>query len=244
MIDTKNKCIKECKDDAIFLFNNEYNGKWLQICSKGFYTDGDKNICYCQENDVSKDCPAENNVNNLCSTCKTGYYPKKEEVSSPLKNCYNSGSKPTKYIFNSAGYYEACYESCAACTEIGTSTANKCLTCKTGYNSEAVAGSYNCKQKCTHYYFIENGEIKCTESAQCPENYKLVNSSIECITDCKSKNLYEYNNAYYSFFPNDHYTKDTIETCKCMTNIACLECPLTHEENHLCISFYMLENEI
>ena len=45
-------------------------------------------------NEACQDCPSENNENNLCSICNTGFYPIKGEKDKLLKNCYNSGTIP------------------------------------------------------------------------------------------------------------------------------------------------------
>jgi hypothetical protein len=131
LIDGTKKCIKNCKSDIIFDSKYEFNGKCYKSCPNGYYEEGDKKICYCMNNIACKDCPSENNSNNLCSTCNIDkqYYPKEEEVGDSLKNCYNSETIPSNYILNSR-QYKKCYESCQTCDLIGTSKNHYCKDCK------------------------------------------------------------------------------------------------------------------
>ena len=238
LIDGTNKCIKNCKDDNIFDSKFEFNGKCYKNCPNGHYSEGDKDICKCMANIACKDCPSKNNVNNLCSTCNVDghYYPIKDESSNELKNCYNSETIPENYIFKEdISQYEACYISCQTCEAIGDSSDHKCLTCKNGYKKNSDLNNNNCEQACTYYfYYDENNAFKCTDEAKCPTNYKLVHSTTKCIPNCNSENLYEYNDVCYEICNNGFYVKDGIETCKCMTNIKCQECPLSGNENNLC----------
>ena len=225
------KCIDYCYNDNIFNFKFEFNGICYESCPHGYYTEGEQNICKCMDNSACKDCPPENNANNLCSTCNDGYYPKKEESTFTLKNCYNSETIPSNYIFKEdISQYESCYESCLTCDEIGREENHLCTDCKPGYNKIET----NCNQHCSNYFYFEDDSLKCAD--ECPNNYKLIDSTKKCIKNCNDENLYEYNNICYSICPNGHYIKDEIETCKCMTNIACKECPFTDNENTLCNS--------
>ena len=237
LIHGTNKCILNCEEDNNSKF--EYNGECYAECKNGYYTKDGKNICKCFSNTACKDCPSENNENNLCSTCdiEQEFYPKKEDKDKPLKNCYNNESIDKNYIFIEADFaFESCYESCQTCDEIGTSTGHKCTTCKNGYE-ESTDFPNNCEQHCTHYfYYNENKELICTEERQCEYNYKLVESTIKCIKNCNDEKLFEYNNVCYSICPFGFYDKDGINTCKCMTNIACLECPFSDNNDNLCYS--------
>ena len=134
--------------------------------------------------------------------------------------------------------FEACYPSCETCNEIGDDTDHKCTTCKNGYTNSR--DSNKCELLCTHYFYYDpSNNVQCTTSTQCPELYsKLIDSSTRCINKCGDLNLYEYNNICYEGdkCKNGKYKKDDIDTCKCMSNIACLECPFTGDENTLCYS--------
>ena len=252
LINSTNKCIKECKNDDIFGAIYEYNGGCYKNCPLDSYTKDGTEICKCMTNVACQDCPSSNNPNNYCSVCNTGYYPKSEDVDSSLKNCYNDTTKPENYILTEgATSYEACYNSCQTCEEIGGDSDHKCLTCKTGYTKEK--NPLNCEQLCDYYFYYKEDEtLICTEKEECPEGYsKLIDSSTKCITNCADENLYEYNNKCYEKenCVNGVYKNGDVDSCKCMSNIACKECPFTGDENTLCYScnndekYYAKEDE-
>ena len=256
LIHGEKKCILNCADDDEFNSKYEYNGECYKDCKKDSYTENGKNICKCFPNASCRDCPSENNVNNLCSTCNTEshFYPKKEEKDKTLKKCYDTSTIDKNYIFiESESVFESCYESCQTCSVIGTSTnGHKCTSCKKGYKeSTDILG--NCVQQCAHYFYYDaenNNEFTCTSAKACEKGYKLVNSTIKCIQKCKDENLNEYNNVCYSICPYGSYDKDEVDTCKCMTNIACLECPFTENNDNFCYScnteagYYPMEGDI
>ena len=239
LIHGKNKCILNCKDDNEFNSKYEYNGECYTECENGYYLEDDKKICKCFSNKACKDCPSENNENNLCSTCdiEQKFYPKKEDKDKLLKNCYNTSTIDKNYIFIEAeSVFESCYESCQTCDEIGTSANHKCTSCKNGYIVSSDVAN-NCDQHCTYfYYYNENKELTCTEKEECENNYKLVEGSIKCLKNCIDDGLFEYNNICYSSCPFGSYDKEGIQTCKCRTNIACLECPFSDNNDNLCYS--------
>ena len=245
MIDSTNKCIKKCSEDTIFESIYEYNDGCYKSCPNGYYTKEDgTNVCKCMTDISCKDCPSIGNANNLCSTCndEKQFYPISEEKDKNLKRCYNITTKPKNYILKTgATEFEACYPSCETCNEIGDDTNHKCTTCKNGYTNSP--DSNKCQLFCADYFYYDNdNQIQCT--TQCQEDYsKLIDSSTRCINKCGDLNLYEYNNIWYNNIcyegdkcKNGKYKKDDIDTCKCMSNIACLECPFTEDENTLCYS--------
>ena len=232
LIDNTNKCIKFCKDDTKFNSIYEYNGKCYASCQNdNYYTLSDQKICKCKDNNACRDCPSENNPNNLCSICNDGFYPIKDESTNVLKNCYNTA--PSSYFLKD-NMYEACYESCETCTEKGIEGDHKCITCKTGFNQEGT----NCNQNCDNLFYYDNQMLECVDV--CPSDYKKIDSSKECIQNCNSRNLKEYNNICYSTCKNGFYNNNGINTCKCMNNIKCKECPISdnynYDENILCYS--------
>ena len=236
LIDDTNKCIDECKNDKIFESKYEYNGGCYKNCQKDSYQKDGKDYCKCMVNEACQDCPSENNENNLCSICNTGFYPIKGEKDKLLKNCYNSDTIPENYIFNSAeSQYEACYESCQTCATVGNSESHQCTTCKNGYN-EDNEHSGNCVQKCEDYFYYEGTTLTCTEGKSCPYNYKLIHLSKKCVPNCKAENLYEYDNICYDICDNGFYTENDENICKCKTNIACKKCPISNENTDLCNS--------
>ena len=235
LINSKNKCIKNCKDDDTFKY--EYDGTCVSECTRGEYTKGDgQKVCKCMDNNACKDCPSENNENKLCSVCndldgqgKT-YYPKDEEKSNTYKNCYNAETKPDNYIIDSANsVLKRCYKSCGKCESIGGDDDHQCTECKSGYEHKAGYPIDNCYPKCDHYFYVKDNNIICTNEEICPENYELIFSSTECVEDCNANNLFQYGNYCYEECQNGNYNKDGINTCKCLTNNKCTECNSNNE---------------
>ena len=244
LINSTNKCIKNCKDDNIFNSEFEYNGGCYKNCPNDYYTKEDgTNVCKCMTNIACKDCPSENNVNNLCSTCNVDkfYYPKNEESSENLKNCYNKTTIPSNYILSS-GQYMKCYKSCQTCSEIGTDDDHKCKDCLDGYIK--LNNDNNCYEKCQHYYYFnDEGDYVCLEENKCPNNYKLLDGTNKCIKNCLEVDRYEYNNVCYSQCPQ--YWTDTDENHICKLDCKRFNMFFNYEKTD-CISSipkgYYLEN--
>ena len=241
LIDGTNKCIKECRFDTIFESIYEFNGRCYKNCPNGYYSDGEKQICLCMSDISCKDCPSENNPNKLCSTCNTDneYYPIEGENEKSLKNCYSTSTIPSNYIFNyEKKLFEVCYKSCLTCSEISTLEHDqKCTSCQNGYHTD-TNNANNCVQLCSNFFYYDkndNNNLKCID--ECSGDYsKNVDSTEKCINNCEEENLYEYNNVCYATCPNGYFKKNEINTCKCMTNITCQECPISNDENVLCYS--------
>ena len=88
-------------------------------------------------------------------------------------NCYNETTKPKNYILVS-NKYEACYNTCATCDEIGNSADHKCRDCIAGYSKQNLGN--NCYKDCDHYFYFDNGVFTCTTEDQCPPNvHQIIN---------------------------------------------------------------------
>ena len=242
LIDGTKKCIKNCKDDTIFDSKYEFNGKCYKNCPNGYYTEGNKDICYCMDNITCKDCPSEDNVNNLCSTCNNlkGYYPKREESSNELKSCYDSSTIPKNYILNlTNSRYEPCYETCGECEAVGSSKDHKCKVCREGYTD--LNNDNNCYKDCDHYYYFnEQKNYVCLDHDECPQDYKLIITKKKCITNCNKDNIfnykYEYNGECHDSCSKGSYTEGDQEICYCMSNDTCKDCSSSAIEKNLCSS--------
>ena len=216
------KCVKNCMDDGLY----EYNNVCYQSCPYGHYSNEEGiNTCTCMSNAECKVC----NEDNSCLSCNNinGYYHKKEESENSIKNCYNTA--PQKYFLNeSTSQYEPCYSSCKTCESSGTTTNHNCADCIDNYLK--INLDNNCYQNCgeNYYYFNANNEYACSDKVGCPGDYKWIESTKKCISKCKDDDMYnkkfEYKNVCYENCPNEYYTKDGINICKCKTNIACKDC--------------------
>ena len=160
LINGTNKYINYCKNDNIFNSKYEFNGKCYASCPNGYYTENGQNICKCMNNIACKDCPSENNPDNLCSSCNVEkyYYPKEEDINNNdndntnnLFNCYNISTIDSNYILIS-GQYKKCYDSCKTCEQIGTINDHKCKDCKDGFTK--LNNNNNCYEECSYYFYL------------------------------------------------------------------------------------------
>jgi hypothetical protein len=79
----------------------------------------------CQTCSAIEAAPASN-----CLTCITNYY-KKNEVD-PNNTCYSVDAPPSGYVLQNGGF-DRCFDSCAKCTEVGSSAGHKCTECNANY---------------------------------------------------------------------------------------------------------------
>ncbi|MBQ4209072.1 hypothetical protein II654_01400, partial [bacterium] len=243
LITTKNKCIKKCADDNIFGFRYEFNNECYETCPNGHYTNQNGiEVCQCRTNNTCKDCAPEALEKNLCSSCNEhdGFYPKEEESTENLMNCYNNDNKPSNYILISNRYHR-CYETCATCTEIGDSSNHKCTNCISGYSQQN--NDQNCYLNCDNYFYFKDGNIfTCLDEKKCPTeptNYKLIESAKKCIEYCKDDDKFNFKFEYdgtcvQSCSEGQYEIEGGQKVCKCMTNTTCKDCPSSGNPNKLC----------
>ena len=142
------------------------NNKNCQICKTGYYLDNNKNcVKECPigyiENNINqncdrcsincKNCIIDNNNNNICKTCKEGYY---LFNSTCLLTCPDGyfASEETK-ICNS------CHSSCHTCN-----SSNFCLSCP----KDMVLHNNTCFDSCPDYFVNIDGLCKeCKTSSLC-----------------------------------------------------------------------------
>ena len=81
--------------------------------------------CY----ETCKTCnSAGDSTNHKCTGCNNSTYFKQEGDS--YNNCYNSSTKKTNYFIDTTNkIIKKCYDSCATCSSLGTSSAHKCNSC-------------------------------------------------------------------------------------------------------------------
>ena len=187
------------------------------------------------------ECNNESKNQEKCISCAQNYYPIKTEYFSQKNgdtkyiNCFDEKTKPNNY-FLKGDYYEACFESCYNCTELGDNLDNKCLSCAFNFvrNQDVPDDKYNCAYKCDfYYYYDEYNQYKCTEKNYCPEdNYLLIKEKGKCINDCKNDNKYkwQYNGECILKCPDDKFENTTTNICENEKN----KCTLSRKE----IKFY------
>ena len=192
------------------------------------------NLTQCSE------CNNESKNQKKCISCAQSYYPIKTEYISQKNGdtkyieCFDDKTKPNNYFFNK-DYYEACFESCYNCTELGDNFDNKCLSCAFNFiRNQDVPDKYNCAYKCDFYYYYDDfNQYKCTEKNYCPEdNYLLIKEKGRCINDCRKDNKYQwqYNGECILKCPNDTIENTTTYICENEKN----KCSLSRKE----IKFY------
>ena len=131
------------------------------------------NLTQCSE------CNNESKIQKKCITCNNvqNYYPIKTEYISQKNGnikyieCFDDKTKPNNYFLNKR-YYEACFESCYNCTELGDNLDNKCLSCAFNFvRNQDVLDRYNCEYKCDYFYYYDDfNQYSCTKKNYCPED--------------------------------------------------------------------------
>ena len=188
-----------CKNDYFL-----YNGNCFENCQYGDYTENSIKKCTCLSNSKCKICPDENLNSNLCISCNQGYYPKYEENRDPgtLIDCYDTLEK----YYLKDEYFYPCYSSCQKCFYSGDSDNHNCDECLPNYKViNELNKPNNCYEECTHYYYIEDNEYKCTETNSCNNQQKLIREKFKCIDNCIDDDTYklEYNNECVQTCPGD-----------------------------------------
>ena len=182
---------------------------------------------YCSEESISKKlCIKE------CNNEK-GYY----FINSILSNynvnndnfidCANSKTKPSNFYFNiEKKEYQPCFYMCATCNYGGNLDENNCTLCEKGLIFEPdYINSKNCVKKCLYYYYYLDGQYKCTNSPQCPEEYSLlIRNKNKCTDNCESDILYkyQYNGECYEECPNNTSHDENDYLCKDINLNKCL----------------------
>ena len=163
LINSTNKCIKNCTDDNIYNSHYEYN-----------------NTCY-------DTCPGQSHALNgsyLCiidTKCDDGYF-------NDGIRCYES--IPEGYYCNSTEFktIDKCHKNCKTCEKGGTDENNNCLTCK---DSEFLDLG-NCATSCVNGYFEINNILtcKCSKDTRCNIcTEESINKSL-CVTCNKELGYY------------------------------------------------------
>ena len=201
---TCNEGPKEGNNNCLTCPNEEIGSIYLDLgncvtqCQKGFYIENEIKKCKCSTNITCQFCSIESKENNLCVSCNTelGYYPKKDDPNNfnTFINCYNNETISEEYYLNlDTQQYESCPLNCKKCNNY-----NKCIECMSGYSLlKDNNNNENCYSDCSHYYYFdENNTYQCTSDDNCPDGFKLINSTYKCIDDCANEDIYNYKLEY------------------------------------------------
>ena len=239
-----------CSTSGTFYFDL---GNCVTVCTYGHFTYNDIEICKCSTDTSCEYCSEESKRQNLCETCNTNYYPKKDDTNNngTLIKCYNSDSISNGYYLNTAtSQYEPCHSNCLKCSGAPTDSNDNCITCIEGFsliiNRQDIE---NCYPYCNNfYYFDEDNDYHC--NSNCPDGYKLINDKRKCIDECSNDNIfnykYEYKNICYQSCPTDT-TNSSSHPYKCELNCKHFN-KYFNEEGTACIStipegYYCNNNE-
>ena len=219
-------CNKESTDDNNNCLTCPESGKkYLDLgnctsdcSSRGFFIDpNDSTItrCKCLYDEKCLYCTKESIAyNNSCIICNSNYYPKQNDESTinSFIKCYKD---PDGYYLEEE-IYKPCYSTCKKCYGFGNDSDHNCKECIDNYELNTDFNKNNCYLKCNNYfYYDENNKYKCTSGYNCPDNYKLINSSKKCINDCSKDetHVYEYNNICYDNCPSETYISYNHSLC-------------------------------
>ena len=153
-ISEKNKCIKNCIDDDIYVY--EYNNICKTTCPTDTYTNNDYKTChdsvppgyylYDEINNILAKCNIkcgtctyESESNNLCTSCNNneGYFKKNNDPMNTglFINCYNEEQIGSGYYIDQGEeMFKICHSNCKKCTEKGNFENNLCTECYNGYS--------------------------------------------------------------------------------------------------------------
>lgn len=128
----------------------------------------------------------KNSSKELCTKCKSGFYPKQFEslIEGETVNCYKVAPKGF-YLDKDDYFYKECYVSCETCEIIGDNKTHNCSACKDDFKFGFKVNNYlNCYDVCPYYHFNDdNNNYICTLNLSCPEGYSLIQDKNECMKE-------------------------------------------------------------
>ena len=141
---------------------------------------GNPNICY--KNCLNCKKFSNNENNQQCTECKSGYY-----FIENTNNCFNEA--PKKYFFNKQkNVFSACYSNCLTCNGVSSGNQMNCITCIEGFKYYKSTNCLNCEK------YVDYSQIKCIENI--PDGYFLENKQLgtigKCHDLCKTCKNYPY----------------------------------------------------
>ena len=217
--DTVNRKCKNCLDDNLYLYNNKCISTKPEntfICNRYYNVLDD---CF----ESCKSCDRKGNKTHMyCNECATNFYP----LSDNSSQCYPQNTERTLvvdgYLWNEAGYFDKCYETCKTCSSTDYTDLNhKCIDCKVSYELDPYNNN-NCILSCKYYWYLNNtaNSVQCTESYVCPDEYPyLVVMTNECATscgncyNCGTLTYYEYEKTCITLCPENSITDKLLYKC-------------------------------
>ena len=160
------------------------------------------------------ECNEESEQLNLCMKCNTenNYYPLTATGNNDRNiylDCYDESTKPQGfYLDKQDKEYKLCYSNCKTCDFGGNGNENNCTSCKGNLiprpDTSNSSNSTNCVVQCTHFYYYQGDQYKCTGTESCPENFELeINEKRKCIDSCENDNTHkiQYDGECYKDLP-------------------------------------------
>jgi hypothetical protein len=232
-------CYSSCKD--CFGVGSSTN-HMCNICVASYYPLVDNNaMCYMSSQTVTgyffstniwkqcyegcKSCsayPTDPNIDMLCGSCNTNYYPKIDDKAS---KCF-TGAIAGYYI--DGIYYQKCFSTCQTCSGQGSTTDHKCTQCLAGF--KAVQGDGRClkpDEKLPGYLFdlALNTFRKCYDS--CDTCFDVGDSLHHNCSSCKT-GYYSLpdkkSQCYLGTQSIDGYYFDTVTNTFRLCYMSCLSC--------------------
>ena len=143
------------------------------------------NVSSCNYCDLEKcsSCPNIALNKDLCMECNTSYYEMENDTSNYYEyiNCYK---EPKGYYLDEDSLkYKKCYYTCDTCGIKGNNVTHNCFLCNKNFPVKINYGNYcNCYENCSYYYYFDDENIyHCTINESCPEEYKLLKNTMECV---------------------------------------------------------------
>ena len=181
----KGSCVKNCSEDEKYKLT--YKDTCYYKCPKNLYNfELDKCDIKCLT------CNTESVKSDLCLTCNNNdnYYKKEADDSNKNNfiNCYNTPFE-RYYLDLKDKSYNKCFEKCKTCDEKGIKTEHKCTSCDSGFTKNGT----NCYEICPFYYYFDDENVyQCTEAAECPKGYFLIEPKKQCIDNCRNDDIYKF----------------------------------------------------
>ena len=160
------------------------------------------------------ECNEESEQLNLCTKCnkENNYYPLTATGNNDRNvylDCYDESTKPQGfYLDKQDKEYKLCYSNCKTCDFGGDANENNCTSCKGNLiprpDTSNSSNSTNCVVQCTHFYYYQGDQYKCTGTESCPENFELeINEKRKCIDSCENDNTHkiQYDGECYKDLP-------------------------------------------
>ena len=195
----KTYCVKSCKKDDLPTevqkdLLESSDGKCIEKCDETISTD----------------------KNGKCECRKLFYLDKTTQRKQCININYDSCLKYESYPITVYGTYE-CVERCQGTLSIsGLECYPKDYECNTDVEevNTLINGDRVCK--CKYKYYTQSNQIKCLkETENCPEGYKLITETKECLLNCPEYAPYDFNGICVASCPPLTIPNESEKKCTC-----------------------------